>query len=191
MSTIFSYPRNDGAHVIAKFTHSWSSLILFYRRFRSQDSSSFEHSGAGTAGWNKDEWESSQEWLTIALPFTSFAIDTFQSTRFIMMNAEVVTMKHLQFRLKIDLSKFFHDARQFCWIFVDGTKIQQIIHIQHHISKLFSITEPFHLLLNDTEYLPPIEDVRILRENETIQLVQFNFKFVFIYRTIIIIRFNW
>ncbi|XP_011254359.1 uncharacterized protein LOC105250116 isoform X2 [Camponotus floridanus] len=88
-----------------------------------------------------------------------------------MMNAEVVTMKHLQFRLKIDLSKFFHDARQFCWIFVDGTKIQQIIHIQHHISKLFSITEPFHLLLNDTEYLPPTEDVRILRENETIQVI--------------------
>ncbi|EFN69673.1 hypothetical protein EAG_12011 [Camponotus floridanus] len=87
------------------------------------------------------------------------------------MNAEVVTMKHLQFRLKIDLSKFFHDARQFCWIFVDGTKIQQIIHIQHHISKLFSITEPFHLLLNDTEYLPPTEDVRILRENETIQVI--------------------
>ncbi|XP_029677828.1 uncharacterized protein LOC115244375 [Formica exsecta] len=88
-----------------------------------------------------------------------------------MINAEGVTMKHPHFRLKIDLSKFFHDARQFCWIFIDGTKIQQIFHIQQHISKLFSITKPFHLLLNDTEYLPPIEDVRILKENETIQVI--------------------
>ncbi|XP_070161459.1 coilin [Polyergus mexicanus] len=87
-----------------------------------------------------------------------------------MINAGI-TMKHPHFRLKIDLSKFFHDARKFCWIFIDGTKIQQIFHIQQHISKLFSITEPFHLLLNDTEYLPPTEDVRILKENETIQVV--------------------
>lgn len=87
-----------------------------------------------------------------------------------MIHTEGVTMKHPHFRLKIDLSKFFHDARQFCWIFIDGTKIQQIFHIQQHISKLFSITEPFHLLLN-SEYLPPTEDVRILKENETIQLV--------------------
>lgn len=97
------------------------------------------------------------------------------------MNAEVVMMKHPRFRLKIDLSEFFHDARQFCWIFVDGTKIQQIIHLQHHISKLFSITEPFHLVLNDIEYLPPTEDVRILKENEMIQLVQFNFKFMLLF----------
>ncbi|XP_050465710.1 coilin [Cataglyphis hispanica] len=87
-----------------------------------------------------------------------------------MIHTEGVTMKHPHFRLKIDLSKFFHDARQFCWIFIDGIKIQQIFHIQQHISKLFSITEPFHLLLN-TEYLPPTEDVRILKENETIQVV--------------------
>ncbi|XP_029162170.1 uncharacterized protein LOC114933760 [Nylanderia fulva] len=87
-----------------------------------------------------------------------------------MIDAEV-TMKYPQFRLKIDLSKFFHDARQCCWIFIDGAKIQNIIHIQQHISKLFSITEPFHLLLNNTEYLPPTEDIRILKENETIQVL--------------------
>ncbi|CAK9812584.1 hypothetical protein ANTQUA_LOCUS7328 [Anthophora quadrimaculata] len=34
--------------------------------------------------------------------------------------------------------------------------------------KLFNIKEPFHLLLNETEYLPPNEDIRILKENETI-----------------------
>jgi len=89
-------------------------------------------------------------------------------------------MKCPHFRLKVDLSKFFHDARRFCWIFIDGAKIQQIIHMKQHISKLFNIVEPFHLLLNDTEYLPPIEDVRILKENETILLVLYsilNYKF--------------
>ncbi|KAG7202063.1 hypothetical protein KM043_004741 [Ampulex compressa] len=43
-----------------------------------------------------------------------------------------------------------------------------IDHIKQHITKLFGITEPFHVMLNDTEYLPPMEDVRILKENETI-----------------------
>lgn len=84
---------------------------------------------------------------------------------------EEVATNRPHFRLKVDLSKFFHDARRFCWIFVDGTKIKQVIHMKQHISKLFNIEEPFHLLLNDTEYLPPIEDVRILKENETILLV--------------------
>ncbi|XP_012057894.1 PREDICTED: uncharacterized protein LOC105621028 [Atta cephalotes] len=79
--------------------------------------------------------------------------------------------KRPHFRLKVDLSKFFYDARRSCWIFVDGMKIQQINHLKQHISKLFNIAEPFHLLLNDTEYLPPIEDVRILKENETILVV--------------------
>jgi len=96
----------------------------------------------------------------------------------IMTTVEEVMCPH--FRLKVDLSKFFHDARRFCWIFIDGIKIQQIIHMKQHISKLFNIMEPFHFLLNDTEYLPPIEDVRILKENETILLVLYsilNYKF--------------
>ncbi|XP_071645962.1 uncharacterized protein [Temnothorax longispinosus] len=91
--------------------------------------------------------------------------------RSVMTTVEEVTMKRPHFRLKVDLSKFFDDARRFCWVFVDGTKIQQVIHMKQHISKLFNIAEPFHLLLNDTEYLPPIEDVRILKENETILVV--------------------
>ncbi|XP_071578042.1 uncharacterized protein [Temnothorax nylanderi] len=91
--------------------------------------------------------------------------------RSVMTTVEEVTMKRPHFRLKVDLSKFFDDARRFCWVFVDGTKIQQVIHMKQHISKLFNIAEPFHLLLNDAEYLPPIEDVRILKENETILVV--------------------
>ncbi|KYQ58456.1 hypothetical protein ALC60_02492 [Trachymyrmex zeteki] len=88
-----------------------------------------------------------------------------------MITVEEDITKRPHFRLKVDLSKFFHDARRSCWIFIVGTKIQQINHLQQHISKLFNIAEPFHLLLNDTEYLPPIEDVRILKENETILVV--------------------
>nr|XP_012233864.1 PREDICTED: uncharacterized protein LOC105678796 [Linepithema humile] len=80
-------------------------------------------------------------------------------------------MKHPHFRLKVDLSKFFHDARQCCWVFVDGIKIQQVMHLKQHISELFNIAEPFHLLLNDTEYLPPAEDVRLLENNEMVLVV--------------------
>lgn len=86
------------------------------------------------------------------------------------MSAEEVS-KYPRFRLKVDLSRFLHDARQYCWIFVDSSKMLQIRHIEHHISKLFGIPFPFHLMLNNTEYLPPMEDARILENNETILLV--------------------
>ena len=53
-------------------------------------------------------------------------------------------------------------------MFVDGAKILQIADMKKHIVKVFSLKEPFHLLLNETEYLPPTEDIRILKEDETI-----------------------
>ena len=53
-------------------------------------------------------------------------------------------------------------------MFVDGAKILQIAHMKKHIVNVFGIKEPFHLLLNETEYLPPTEDIRILKEDETI-----------------------
>lgn len=85
---------------------------------------------------------------------------------------EAATKQHPHFRLKVDLSRFFHDARQYCWIFVDGERVQRVVHIEQHIAKLFDIPRPFHLLLNDTDYLPPTEDARILEKNETILLVR-------------------
>ncbi|XP_076654660.1 uncharacterized protein LOC143360027 isoform X2 [Halictus rubicundus] len=72
------------------------------------------------------------------------------------------------FRIKLDLCKFYNDVRRFCWIFVDGTRMQRVAHAMDHITKLFSIKETFHLLLNEAEYLPPNEDIRVLKENETI-----------------------
>ncbi|XP_017882322.1 uncharacterized protein LOC108626253 [Ceratina calcarata] len=77
-------------------------------------------------------------------------------------------MSRFNFRIKIDLCKYYNDVRRYCWIFIDGTKMLQIAHLMEHITKLFSIKEPFHLLLNETDYLPPNEDIRILKENETI-----------------------
>lgn len=40
--------------------------------------------------------------------------------------------------------------------------------VKTHINVLFHINEPFDLFLNEVEYLPPNEDVRILKENETV-----------------------
>ncbi|XP_076755493.1 uncharacterized protein LOC143426161 [Xylocopa sonorina] len=77
-------------------------------------------------------------------------------------------MSRSNFRIKLDLCKFYSDVRRFCWIFIDGTKTLKVAHMKHHITGLFNIKEPFHLLLNETEYLPPNEDIRILKENETI-----------------------
>ncbi|XP_031850373.2 uncharacterized protein LOC116435195 [Nomia melanderi] len=77
-------------------------------------------------------------------------------------------MCRLNFRIKVDLCKFYNDVRRFCWIFVDGSRTLRISHAMEHISKLFNIKEPFHLVLNQTEYLPPNEDIRVLKENETI-----------------------
>jgi len=112
--------------------------------------------------------------MTVALSHALHARSSVRSedTHYVVaMNPETVP-KYPHFRLKVDLSRFFHDARQYCWIFVDGTRVQRIDQIEQHIAKLFSILEPFHLLLNDTDYLPPTEDVRILEKNETILLVQ-------------------
>ncbi|XP_047360368.1 uncharacterized protein LOC124953280 isoform X2 [Vespa velutina] len=82
-----------------------------------------------------------------------------------------MNMARSDFRIKVDLSKYYHDIRRFCWIFVDGTKILQISDMKKHIKKLFNIREPYHLCLNNTEYLPPSEDARIIKENETIIVI--------------------
>ncbi|KAI4484283.1 hypothetical protein M0804_007739 [Polistes exclamans] len=80
-------------------------------------------------------------------------------------------MSRSNFRIKVDLSRYYQDIRQVCWMFIDGTKILSISDMKKHINKLFNISEPYHLCLNDTEYLPPSEDARIVKENETIVVV--------------------
>ncbi|KOX68408.1 hypothetical protein WN51_03894 [Melipona quadrifasciata] len=72
------------------------------------------------------------------------------------------------FRIKLDF-KFYNDVRRrFCWIFIDCTKMLQIDDIKEHIKKLFGINDPFDLFLNENEYLPPKENIQVLKENEII-----------------------
>ncbi|XP_043579385.1 coilin isoform X2 [Bombus pyrosoma] len=77
-------------------------------------------------------------------------------------------MNRTNFRIKLDLCKYHKDLHRFCWIFIDSTKMADIKDIKDHIKGLFRINEPFDLFLNEVEYLPPNEDVRILKENETV-----------------------
>ncbi|XP_033353633.1 uncharacterized protein LOC117235571 isoform X1 [Bombus vosnesenskii] len=77
-------------------------------------------------------------------------------------------MNRTNFRIKLDLCKYHKDLHRFCWIFIDSTKMINIKDVKTHINLLFRINEPFDLFLNEVEYLPPNEDVRILKENETV-----------------------
>ncbi|XP_003394249.2 uncharacterized protein LOC100647569 isoform X2 [Bombus terrestris] len=77
-------------------------------------------------------------------------------------------MNRTNFRIKLDLCKYRNDLHRFCWIFIDSTKMKDIKDIKGHIQGLFHINEPFDLFLNEIEYLPPNEDMRILKENETV-----------------------
>ena len=72
------------------------------------------------------------------------------------------------FRIKLDFCNYYNDVRRLCWIFIDCTKILQIKDMKKHIEELFGINDPFNLFLNENEYLPPKEDIRVLKENETI-----------------------
>lgn len=80
-------------------------------------------------------------------------------------------MNRPNFRVKVDLSKYYQDVRRFCWVFIDSTKILKISHVKQHITNLFNIVEPYHLCLNNVDYLPPEEDVRIIKEDETLIVI--------------------
>ncbi|XP_046737349.1 uncharacterized protein LOC124406055 [Diprion similis] len=75
------------------------------------------------------------------------------------------------FRVKVDLSAFYDDVRRFSWVYVDKGTVTCICHLQNHITKVFDIRQPLHLLLHTGEYLPANEDARILKENDTIVAV--------------------
>ncbi|XP_068969329.1 uncharacterized protein coil [Bombus flavifrons] len=77
-------------------------------------------------------------------------------------------MNRTNFRIKLDLCKYHKEMHRFCWIFIDSTKMINIKDVKGHINSLFRVNEPFDLFLNEVEYLPPNEDIRILKENETV-----------------------
>ncbi|CAH1105808.1 unnamed protein product [Psylliodes chrysocephalus] len=74
-------------------------------------------------------------------------------------------MAQTNFTLLINLSNFFKDHRKIARIFI-GDKITRIQDIQNKITIVFGI-ENFCLLSNN-EYLPPSEDIRILRKDDIV-----------------------
>ncbi|KAJ8927889.1 hypothetical protein NQ314_019633 [Rhamnusium bicolor] len=69
------------------------------------------------------------------------------------------------FRITINLSSFFHDHRNRARIFINDD-IATINDLQDRIKKIFYI-DNFHLT-SQNEFLPPSEDVRILRNDDII-----------------------
>ncbi|XP_015598450.1 uncharacterized protein LOC107269280 [Cephus cinctus] len=80
-------------------------------------------------------------------------------------------MNRSSFTIVVDLTKYFTDARACSRVFVDETKVWYINHLKQHIINLFGIEEPFHLLINKIEYLPPTEDIRIINGNDVVIVV--------------------
>ena len=75
------------------------------------------------------------------------------------------------FRIKIDLSKIYNDARQCSWVFVDSEKISFVKDFEVHVQNIFEINKPFHLLSKINEkliFLPSEEDIRILQNNDLV-----------------------
>ncbi|KAL7287919.1 hypothetical protein TKK_0017979 [Trichogramma kaykai] len=83
-------------------------------------------------------------------------------------------MTRHDFRVKVDLSRVFKDARRYSWIFVDSTKIFDVRHLANRVQEVFGVSQPFHLLSTheDTNvFLPLDEDVRVLENNDTVLIV--------------------
>ncbi|XP_051168160.1 coilin isoform X2 [Leptopilina boulardi] len=76
---------------------------------------------------------------------------------------------NVNFRVKVDLSKFFQDHRKISWVFVDRTKTSCIKHLKDHIAKIFGI-QNFHIL-SDSANLPCDENVSIIQYDNLITLV--------------------
>ncbi|XP_058807448.1 uncharacterized protein LOC131673454 [Phymastichus coffea] len=78
------------------------------------------------------------------------------------------------FRVKIDISRIYQDARQYSWIFIDSTKIFYVNQFVNHVRKIFNIEKPFHLLSRHEDtcfFLPFEEDIRVLENNDTVVIV--------------------
>ncbi|CAG9831987.1 unnamed protein product [Diabrotica balteata] len=80
-------------------------------------------------------------------------------------------MAQNNFILVINLSEFFTDHRQRARIFINE-KIKKVEDLQHKIANCFGI-ENF-ILTSSNEYLPPAEDVRIIRNDDVVCVIPTN-----------------
>ena len=75
------------------------------------------------------------------------------------------------FRIKLDNSRIFRDARQYSWVFIDSTQIFYVSQLADHVQRLFNVKRPFHFLSKFEDmcyYLPVDEDIRVLENNDTV-----------------------
>ena len=70
----------------------------------------------------------------------------------------------MKFRLKMDLSQFYHDERNLAYILVDP-KWDQVICLQEHVQKLFDVPE-VQFLTDDGIYIPPRESIDVIKSND-------------------------
>ncbi|XP_014212249.1 uncharacterized protein LOC106642113 isoform X2 [Copidosoma floridanum] len=78
------------------------------------------------------------------------------------------------FRVKLDFSRVYQDSRRKSLVFVEGAKILYVRQLADHIQRLFDVPRPFHLLARSEDiycFLPFEEDVRVLENNDTVQII--------------------
>ncbi|KAH0560196.1 uncharacterized protein LOC123265346 [Cotesia glomerata] len=75
------------------------------------------------------------------------------------------------FRVKLNLSKFYQDARKLSFIYVDTSAINNVLQLHSKIANIFAITKPFYLSTENSVLFPLIEDIRIVQENDIIKVV--------------------
>ncbi|KAG8041360.1 hypothetical protein G9C98_002348 [Cotesia typhae] len=75
------------------------------------------------------------------------------------------------FRVKLNLSKFYQDARKLSFIYVDTSAINNVLQLHSKIATIFAITKPFYLSSENNVLFPLIEDIRIVQENDIIKVV--------------------
>lgn len=73
------------------------------------------------------------------------------------------------FRVKLNLSKFYQDARKLSFIYVDTSAINNVLQLHSKIANIFAISKPFYLSSENNVLFPLIEDIRIVQENDVIK----------------------
>ncbi|XP_028144252.1 uncharacterized protein LOC114337887 [Diabrotica virgifera virgifera] len=80
-------------------------------------------------------------------------------------------MAQHNFILVVNLSEFFTDHRQRARMFINE-KIKKVEDLQHKIANCFGIED--FILTSSNEYLPPAEDVRIIRSDDVVCVIPTN-----------------
>ncbi|XP_057320393.1 uncharacterized protein LOC130664475 [Microplitis mediator] len=75
------------------------------------------------------------------------------------------------FRLKLNLSKFYNDARKLSFVYVDTSAINNVMQLHSKIANTFGIVDSFYLITENNIFLPFVEDIRIIQPNDVITVI--------------------